>query len=157
MIPVLAGRAPVRRTTAVLVERDEALARAAREAAAAADLDGLEVRCGDAGDPRVFEDAVPIDVLMLCGIFGNVTSADVAQVVASAAQLVVPGGFVIWTRGASEPDVRPQVRAWFSAAGFDEVAFDGAPETFGVGLNRLPTTWARPPRVLPTPLFTFVR
>jgi hypothetical protein len=157
VIPVLAGRAASRRVTAVLVEQDEVLARRAADAAAAAGLDGLEVRSGDAGDPRVFDDVLPVDVLMLCGILGNIEHARVANVVVSVARILVLGGFVIWTRGGSEPDLRPQVRDWFQSAGFDEVAFDGAPEPYGVGLNRLADTSATDPRTLPQPLFTFVR
>jgi hypothetical protein len=43
---------------------------------------------------------------------------------------------VIWTRNRREPDLTPQVRAWFTAAGFEEVAFEapGTPTRTGVGV-----------------------
>lgn len=39
-------------------------------------------------------------------------------------------------QGVSEPDRRTEIRRWFVAAGLEEVAFEGAPERFGVGMNR---------------------
>lgn len=115
------------------------------------------MRCADAGAPRAFADVLPVDVLLLCGIFGNVAEADVRQVIGALPGLVVPGGTVVWTRGGGDPDRRHQVRAWFGEAGCEEVAFDGAPERFGVGVHRLPP--ARPGRAVPLPdrLFTFRR
>jgi hypothetical protein len=156
-IPVLADRRGSERVAVVLVEKDAALAQRATDAAAAAGLDDVEVRIGDAGEPRVFADALPVDVLLLCGIFGNITDDDIARLIAATPQLLHAGGLVIWTRGAFDHDLRPQVRAWFRAAGFEEIAFDGAPERYGVGLCRLADAPAVASGPLPTPLFTFVR
>jgi hypothetical protein len=70
--------------------------------------------------------------------------------------MVAGGGIVIWTRGGWDPDLRPRVRGWFIDAGLDELSFDGDPEPFGVGVNRMA---APPPGLpsLPERLFTFVR
>lgn len=156
VIEVLGSRGGTSPEVAVLVESDEMLAQRARTAAEAAGLSCIEVRHGDAGDCRTFEDVVPVNVLMLCGLFGNVDHADVEQVVFALPQIVIEGGFVIWTRGGSEPDRRPEVCEWFRTAGFKELAFDGDPEPYGVGIHRLldladPITT----RPLPEPLFTF--
>ena len=35
---------------------------------------------------------------------------------------------MIWTRHRREPDLTPQIRDWFPASGFEEIAFD-APGT----------------------------
>lgn len=156
-IPVLADRRGSERVRVVLVEKDAALAQRATDAAAAAGLDNVEVRTGDAGDARMFADAIPVDVLLLCGIFGNITDDDIARLIAATPQLLHAGGFAIWTRGAFDHDLRPQVRAWFRSAGFEELAFDGAPERYGVGLCRLGDAPAAASGALPTPLFTFVR
>jgi hypothetical protein len=68
-------------------------------------------------------------------------------------RLVTSGGFVIWTRGSSEPDHRPEIRHWFELAGLKEIAFEGAPELCGVGLNR--SLLASPPTgAIPDRLFT---
>jgi hypothetical protein len=91
---------------------------------------------------------------MLCGIFGNIEDSDVKNVIEHIPCLIKEGGYVIWTRGGSEPDRRPDVRRWFAEVGLEEVAFDGAPETYGVGLNRMVRP-GLPKRTLPPRLFSF--
>lgn len=154
LIPVLAARPPGA-AVARLVEQDEALSQRAREAADAAGLERVDVVRGDAGAVTTFVDVLPVDVLMLCGVFGNVIPEDVERTVALVPSLVTPGGFVIWTRGRTEPDLRPTVRGWFSDAGLDEVSFDGEPESFGVGVARVADGAARA-EPLPERLFTFL-
>ncbi len=157
VIPVLAAGARSRRVTAVLVESDPVLAERATTAARREGLRNVEVRCADASDPEVFGDALPVDVLMLCGIFGNVEPAEVRRLIASVPALLAAEGLVIWTRGRSDPDRRPEVRSWFAASGFRELAFSGEPESYGVGLHQLVpgdvVAQATPTR----PLFTFRR
>jgi hypothetical protein len=136
VIGVLATRSAQAQVSAVLIESDPTLADRAREAAAGAGLSSVQVRCGDAGDPASFADVLPVDVLMLCGIFGNIEHSAVESVVHSVPRFVRPGGYVVWTRGGSEPDRRPEIRHWFRSAGLEEVAFEGAPEFYGVGTNR---------------------
>ena len=125
--------------SALLVELDPALAGAARSAAAAAGLASVTVRTADAGPVAVYADALPADVLLLCGIFGNVSDEDIRQTARAAAGMCVPGGTVIWTRHRRPPDLTGQIRSWFAAAGFDEVAFDEPDTTSmtGVGVHRL--------------------
>lgn len=136
VISVLSARAAQPQVAAVLIESDTTLSHRARKAAAEAGLSSLQVRCGDAGDLASFSDVLPVDVLMLCGIFGNIEHSAVKSVVDAIPQLLSSGGYVIWTRGGSEPDRRPEIRRWFSSAGLEEVAFEGAPEPYGVGMNR---------------------
>jgi hypothetical protein len=96
------------------------------------------VRCADAGIVSVFSDVLPVDVLMLCGVFGNIERATVRHVVEQVPAMVTAGGVVIWTRGGHEPDdPRPEVRRWFVEAGMPEVSFDGPPNSYGVGVNRV--------------------
>ena len=144
-LPVLAATSgPV---TAVLVELDAELAEVARATAADLGLSDVEVRTADAGDTSCASGAVPADVLMACGIFGNVTDSDVARTVASFPALLAPGGHVIWTRGCRVPqdptqvvgDPSETVRGLFTDTGFDEVAFvrpDDA--SYRVGVARWP-------------------
>jgi hypothetical protein len=136
VIGVLGARSTPTLVSAVLIEIDPTLARRARKAAADAGLSSVQVRCGDAGDPASFSDVLPADVLMLCGIFGNIEHSAVKSVVDAVPRLIRSGGYVIWTRGGSQPDRRPEIRRWFSSAGLEEVAFEGAPEPYGVGTNR---------------------
>jgi hypothetical protein len=141
--------------SAVLVEANPVLAEQARAGAAAAGLSRVEVRAADASRVASFADTLPADVLLLCGIFGNVNAADIARTVAAAPALCAPGATVIWTRHRRPPDLTPQVRAWFTAAGFEELAFGSpasSPRT-GVGASVLR---AGAGAVLPEgPLFRF--
>lgn len=140
-----------------LVELDPDLADRARRRAEAAGLRTLEVVTADAGDPAAWRDLLPVDLLLLSGIFGNVADIDIRAIIAAAPTMVTPGGFVIWTRGNRAPDQRCAIRSWFTDAGLDEVVFDGAPEPYGVGVNQVPTTPLTDARLLPARLFTFIR
>ena len=125
---------------AVLVESDPRNAEAARRAAAEARLRQVEVREADAAAVAGFADALPADVLLLCGIFGNVSDEDIKFTVEAASAMCRPGGTVIWTRHRRPPDLTPQIRAWFAASGFDELAFDALDtedRLMTVGANRL--------------------
>lgn len=137
----------------VLVELDQELA-----ARAAANIEqaglALEVRCDDAGDPTVFDDAGPADLLLLAGIFGNISDDDVATTIAAAPALCAPGATVIWTRHRRPPDLTPRIRDWFDAAGFEPVDLRSEGEGgFAVGRERL--VGHRPGATLPDRLFTF--
>lgn len=155
VIPVLVARATSSPVSALLIEGDEELSRRAVEAASSG-LETVEVRCADAGDPASFNDVLPVDVLLLCGIFGNIEHGRVKDVIDVVPHLLAEGGYVIWTRGVSVPDRRPEVRSWFRGAGLAEVSFDGAPETFGVGVNQLLSGVSDTERQLPRRLFSFV-
>jgi hypothetical protein len=138
VIGVLPGHPRRDDVTAVLVELDPGNAGLARDRAAAAGLTGVTVRVADAGAVDAYADALPADVLLLCGIFGNVSDDDIHRTATAAAAMCVAGGTVIWTRHRRPPDLTGQIRSWFAAAGFDEVAFD-EPVTAtlsGVGVHR---------------------
>jgi hypothetical protein len=120
-----------------LIELDPALAAVARQRVHAAALSGLEVVEADAGDAAQFAGAVPADLVLLCGIFGNVTDADIRRTVAAMPSICAPGATVIWTRHRREPDLTPAIRGWFEAAGFSHVAFDSISDSAsGVGVER---------------------
>jgi hypothetical protein len=143
LLGVLGGRSDADRVTAVLVEYDAGLAERARDNAGelAARVD---VRQADAAQSDAYLGAVPADLVLLCGVFGNIPDADVRATIEAAPQLCAPGAEVIWTRHRHEPDLTPSIRDWFANVGFEEVAFV-APEDdhWSVGVHRL-TTEPRP-------------
>jgi len=141
--------------TARLVELDPTNVAIAREAAAGAKLDGLEVICADASVTTVYQGAVPADLVLVCGVFGNVSDQDVARTVAALPRLCRAAATVIWTRTRLPPDLTPTIRTWFRDNGFDEIAFDSEDGfLFGVGTQRLS---APPLPFIPnTKLFDFV-
>ena len=155
ILPVVARQPGEHRPEVVLVEHDAHLAAMAERRAADVGV-ATTVVVGDAGSAETWRDVVPVDLLMLCGIFGNVSEADIRTTVEAARGMVVPGGSVIWTRGhVTGPDLRPQIRQWFAEAGLTEIAFDAEPMGYGVGVNRL----ASDARATPHSgrLFSFVR
>ncbi len=138
VVGTLDGHARRGDVSALLVELDARNVAFARGAARAAGLDGVRVVCGDASTTAAYVDAVPADVVLACGIFGNVSDEDVARTVAMLPALCAPAATVIWTRHRKPPDLTVSIREWFVDAGFEDVAFDTTPDTFlGVGTARL--------------------
>jgi hypothetical protein len=155
ILPVVARLPSDQRPEVLLVELDSELASAAEERAARLGVAATVVR-GDAGSAAIWQDFLPVDVLLLCGILGNISQEDIRVTIEAARAMVVAGGAVIWTRGYfTGKDLRLQVRRWFSDAGFKELAFDAEPTGYGVGTNRLRST--APIADIPARLFSFVR
>ena len=140
---------------AVLVESDASNAGLARRAAAEQGLSQVEVRQADASLVASFADMLPADVLLLCGIFGNVSDRDIERTVRAAPALCRVGATVIWTRHRRPPDLTSQIRAWFTGSGFDEIAFDALDTSAltGVGVSQLRTAPVGGPPA--SPLFSF--
>lgn len=145
VLPVLAS--DHHNVGATLVERDEELSSRARAEAARCGLDRVEVRTKDAGNTDSLADAGPADVLVACGVFGNVTDEDMVATVQALPTLLARDAVVVWTRGdrahpedpAAVPgDPAEHVRQTFLASGFEEVGFV-RPDDAGhrVGVHRL--------------------
>jgi hypothetical protein len=132
VLPVLRAHPRGTDVRARLVEIDVRLCAVARAAAPA----GVEVVQGDAGS-AAFAGAVPVDVLMLCGIFGNTSDTDVERTVSAVPSLLATGGTVIWTRHTRPPDLSGAVRGWFAAAGVEETAFGTGEGAWSVGAGVL--------------------
>jgi len=122
--------------TASLVELDEHNVLLARRAVSAAGLDGVEVLVGDASITDAYAGAVPADLILLCGVFGNISQADIANTILHLPRLCAPAATVIWTRHRHPPDLTSYIRETFAQGGFAELAFEDSPP-FGVGANRL--------------------
>jgi hypothetical protein len=150
LLGVLKGHDRARDVKARLVEQDRELAERARHAAMEAGLQGIEVAVDDAGTTNAFAGAVPADLVLVCGVFGNITAAAVEATIRELPALCAPGANVIWTRHRRPPDLTPAIRDWFGSAGFVEMAFELVPEVEGwpeperhrqgtVGVERLVT------------------
>jgi hypothetical protein len=138
-----------------LVELDPTLASRARDAIAATHLDGLEVRDGDAGLTSAYEGATPADLVLVCGVFGNIGDDDIRRTVGALPSLCADGATVIWTRHRRPPDLTPAIRRWFRAAGFRHEAFIRVPDgPASVGVERF--VGAQAPFTTGIRLFTFV-
>jgi hypothetical protein len=142
--------------TGSLVEADPRNVAVARAGIEQAGLGGLTVIEGDAGTSGSYAGAVPADLVLACGIFGNVTDEDVRRTIGFIPALCAPRAWVIWTRGPRDDDVLTTIQGWFEQAGFRPHALV-APEgkLFGVGAARL--TGPTQPFRAGAELFTFVQ
>ncbi|HEX6247537.1 MAG TPA: class I SAM-dependent methyltransferase, partial [Nocardioidaceae bacterium] len=137
LIGVLADRPDAHRVRATLVEADPEIADRAEEQADRVGLESVDVRRADAGVSDAFVGAAPADLVLMCGVYGNVSDDDVHETVAALPQLCETGALVVWTRHRKQPDLTPRIRGWFAEQGFDEQCFTSPDDAmFAVGAHR---------------------
>ncbi|WUJ69598.1 SAM-dependent methyltransferase [Kribbella soli] len=135
-----------------LVELDPVLAASAQERAA--EFGRVEVVTGDASLTDQYVGLVPAELVLLCGIFGNISAEDIRRTVDASPQLCRTGGTVIWTRHREDPDLVPSICDWFEARGFERVWLSDRDVGFGVGVHRF--TGVPEPLITGQSLFSFV-
>jgi hypothetical protein len=140
LIPVLARHPRGDDVAARLVELDPRNAAAARAAAEAAGLPQVEVVTGDAALTDHYAAMVPAYLVLVCGVFGNLTDDDVRRTIGYCTQLCAHGGTVVWTRGRWEPDLVPQIGAWFADRGFEPLWLSDPAEGPAAGAHRFTAT-----------------
>ncbi len=155
LLGVLENHPRGRDARARLVDLDPKLVEAGRERARLAGLEGVEFRVADAGDASALDGAVPADLVLACGIFGNVSNEDILNTVTHLPELCAPGSTVVWTRGRFEPDLTPTIRGWFRDSGFEEVAFVAIPDSTATAVAHRLVVPPRPYR-RDVRLFTFL-
>ena len=158
LLGVLADRPDRRRVTGTLVEILPALVARARRRVTELGLDdALEVRQADAGHSDTYAGAVPADLVIVAGVMGNISAPDIHRLVRATREMAAPSATVLWTRGATAPDLGPQIRTWFDEAGFESVRLhqeiEGSPMRLGVERLVAEPEQLRPGRLL----FTFLR
>ena len=137
IIGAAAGHPRARDLVGRLVELDPRNAAAARARIEEQGLD-LEVVEGDAARADLYEGAVPADLVVACGIFGNISDADIERTVRFLPSLCAPGAWVIWTRHPRDRALFDRLQGWLVEAGVAPVELvvdDGG--AWGVGANRL--------------------
>ncbi|GAA3463879.1 class I SAM-dependent methyltransferase family protein [Saccharothrix longispora] len=136
LLEVLAGHPRRDDVRARLVELDPRNAGIAVEAVRAAGLVGVEVVTADASATDHYLDLAPADLVLVCGVFGNITDEDVERTVDACTRLCATGGTVVWTRHRGTPDLVPSICGWFEQRGFDRHWLSGPDAGFGVGAHR---------------------
>ena len=142
--------------TGLLAEADPRNVAAARHAIARDGLTGLTVEQADAGQSAAYQHAVPADLVLACGIFGNISHQDIERTIGFLPELCAPGATVLWTRHPEPEDMLATIQGWFAGAGFQPGPLVVPPGAlFGVGAARLT---GAPPTLRPGQrLFTFLR
>ncbi|MBV9823815.1 MAG: SAM-dependent methyltransferase [Actinobacteria bacterium] len=120
-----------------LLETDPRNLARAERACREAGLAGVRLLDRDAGFSSSYLDAAPADLVLMCGVFGNLTDADVRQLVDFLPALCRQGATLIWTRSRRPPDLTTTIRQWLAEAGFTELDFAAPPGILGsVGTAR---------------------
>lgn len=137
LIPVLAAHPRGRDVRARLVELDPDLAEDARCRAREAGLAGVEVVTGDAALTDHYADLAPADLVLVCGLYGNIAHPDIENTVAACAALCATGGTVVWTRGRT-PDagIVRRICGWYEQHGFEQLFLSEPEVVLCVGAHR---------------------
>lgn len=122
VLEVLARRADGARASVTLLEIHPALVQRARIRAASTAAH-VAVHQVDAGNSDGYRGNVPADLVLLVGIFGNISDDDLHTTIATAPQLCRSGGTLLWSRGRDRGDLDDKVRAWFRDARFTELDY----------------------------------
>jgi len=156
LLGVLVTRPDARRVRATLLESDPHNVEAAEAAVESAGLQHMSVVRVDAGDLASYAGSVPADLVLMAGVFGNISDADVHRTIRALPRLCAAGATVVWTRSRRAPDLTPTIRRWFEATGFVERAFDAPDDVlFSVGVSRFESV--PEPLTAHGRLFTFLR
>ncbi|MNQ86568.1 hypothetical protein D3C85_1017660 [compost metagenome] len=138
-----------------LVEIDAKLARESERTASDKGLQNVTVVNGDASLLRIYSDVIPADLILLCGIFGNITNEDILNTIESLAQLSKQGTRVVWTRNLRHPEVVPMIRHSFIANDFKEVDYrTTSDDLYAIGIYEFQ---GLPQRLNDARLFKFVK
>lgn len=155
LLGVLAARPDAARIGGTLLEYDERNVAVARATAAATALTNITIVQADAGDLAAYSGSVPADLVLLAGVFGNISDHDVHRTIKALPHLCAPAATVIWTRSRRAPDLTPAVRRWLVTAGMVEQAFYAPDDVlFTVGVHRF--AGVPQPLVPRGKLFTFI-
>lgn len=157
VLEVLAERDDRDRVSATLVELHPQIAQAARDRAAAVGLSGVDVLTADAGRPDDYAAGVPADLVLLVGIFGNISEEDIHATILAAPQLCTPCATLLWSRGRDRGDLNDTIRGWFAEAGFAELDYATLDVDSRPALGAMRYEGEPQPLVPKQRLFTFIR
>jgi len=140
LLGVLATHPRAKDVRARLVELNPQLVERGREAIAQLGLtEQIEFINGDASLTASFAGAVPADIVIVCGVFGNLPDEAVLQkLIRNLHYFTKTGGFALWTRGHRDGiNYSERVRQIFQENEFTEVDFQlTATGNMGVGRHR---------------------
>jgi hypothetical protein len=153
-------RAGGSRVDVTLVELHPQLAATARQRGEALGdrIGHFDVRAVDAGNTDAYAGAVPADVFVMVGVFGNITDADIERTVDAIPMLCADGALVLWSRGLVNHPDNDAIRARLAATGCTEIDYAQLPSDDGGATSVGAVRFTGTPQPLPAGqhLFTFV-
>ena len=93
-----------------------------------------------------YADLAPADLVLLCGVLGNITDEDGERLLGHCTRLCRSGGTVVWTRNRKAPDLVPRICGWLEQRGFERLWVSEPSITASVGAHR----FTEEPRQLPS-------
>ncbi len=132
LLGVLASE-PEAKVRARLLELDESNVASARQRATDAGCRDVDVVCADASGTDAYVGAAPADLVLVCGVFGNVSPDDIRTTIRTLPQLCASNAWVVWTRHRGHPDLTRTIRSWFADERFVERSFDVTTPESGPG------------------------
>jgi hypothetical protein len=99
----------------------------------------IEFINGDATSSANYEGAVPADIVIVCGVLGNLADQnELNRLLGNLSFLSRKGAFILWTRGHSNGVAYSEtVRKYFGEFGFEEINFQlTATRDMAVGIHR---------------------
>ena len=159
VLQVLADRDDSSRVHSTLIELHPILAQRARKFAAESGLTGVKVRIQDAGNTAAYAGSVPADLVIMMGIFGNISDDDIHRTIEAAPTLCRPGATLLWSRSTRGSYQNASVRRWLSEAGFTELDYLEFDQDEGERAALGSVRYDGPPQLLTTgqQLFTFLQ
>ncbi|HEY7024238.1 MAG TPA: class I SAM-dependent methyltransferase family protein [Candidatus Limnocylindrales bacterium] len=143
--------------TGRLVELDPELADRARLNVESLGLSDISVVVGDAADTRLYRDSVPADLVLVCGVFGNISDEDIEKTLRALPMFAAHGATVIWTRHRREPDMTVKIRRWLEESGFENTVYEPVPNSDTLGTVGVARFVGQTQPLVDEHLFTFNR
>jgi hypothetical protein len=157
VIPVLERHPRRNDVRAALLEIDPDNVAFARASAAKAGLRQVEVHEVDASNSDPYAPFVPAEILLACGVFGNISNADLEGTVRKLSMLCREGAAVIWTRHWKQPEVIASIQEWFSESGFRNLSWVALENERKMGIGVAQLIGPPQPYMPGLRFFTFVR
>lgn len=154
LLDVLAEHSRAKDTQALLVDLDERNTSRIKERANMLGLSEVDAVTGDASLIDHYHHMAPAHLVLLCGLFGNITDKDIQSTIEACSQLCRTDGAIIWTRNRKAPDKVPLISEWFEAQNFDRDWLSDDDPNYGVGTHRF--RGHPQPIVSGTCMFTFI-
>jgi hypothetical protein len=111
-------------TSARLIELDERNVATAMARAREFGLEHVDAVVADATKPASYVGAVPANVVVVCGVFGNVPDSELGSFIGRLPELCAPAATIVWTRHRRAPDMTEPIGEHFRGAGFERVRAD---------------------------------